>query len=125
MRKAVVGIGLILTLAGCVKPVKTPLPVDHPASGFYQTANAFNVSGQECGKVKGSLEIRPDKIGANSDYEKVRELAPGLFIVKSNSTGKQFVTVFFLEYGLVASLPRTCSWNTEEFPIDNEILNPK
>ncbi len=103
--------------AGCVKPVKTPLPVDHPANGFYQTANAFNVSGSECGKLKGSLEIRPDKIGPSHDYEKVRELAPGLFVVKSNATGKQYVTVLFMEYGLVASLPRTCSWGTEEFPI--------
>ena len=117
MRKAVLGIGLILLAWACSEPVKIPLPKDHPAGGFYQTANAFNVSSQECSKLKGSLEIRPDKIGPNYDYEKLKELAPGLFLVKQKSTGKQFVTVLFMEYGLVTSLPRTCSWNVAQFPI--------
>ena len=58
---------IFLLWGGCAQPVDIPLPKDHPAYGFYQTANAFNVSGQECGKLKGSLEIRPDKIGANQE----------------------------------------------------------
>ncbi len=106
-----------MTIGGCVAPVKIPLPEDHPAYGFYQTANAFNVSSQECSKLKGSLEIRPDKIGAGNEYEKVREIAPGLFLVKQNTTDRQFVTVIFMEYGLVTSIPKACSWNLDDFPI--------
>ena len=65
MKKAILWLCLILYFSGCAKPVKIHLPENHPAYGFYQTANAFHVSGQECGKLKGSLEIRPDKIGRN------------------------------------------------------------
>ena len=62
--------------------------------------------------------IKPDKIGAGSEYEKVKELAPGLFIVK-NKSGKEWITVFFMEYGMVTSIPKTCSWDTEKFPVKN------
>ncbi len=106
-----------LILLGCAAPVNIPLPKDHPAYGFYQTANAFNVSSQECSKLKGNLEIRPDKIGPGREYEKMKEFAPGLFLVKQKSTGKQSVTVIFMEYGLVTSIPKACSWNLDEFPM--------
>jgi hypothetical protein len=108
-----------MVMIGCAAPVDIPLPKDHPAYGFYQTANAFNVSSQECSKLKGSLEIRPDKIGPGREYEKVKEFAPGLFWVKQKATQRQFVTVLFMEYGLVTSLPRTCSWDTATFPYEN------
>ena len=70
-------------------------------------------------KLNGSLEIRPDKIGADKEYEKVKELAPGLYIVKQKTAKQQWVTVLFMEYGLVTSIPKTCSWDTVEFPIGN------
>lgn len=117
MRKTPRLLCAILFFAGCSAPGDIPLPKDHPAYGFYQTANALNVSGQECAKLKGSMEIRPDKIGEGQEYEKVKELAPGLFLVKQKTGEKQFVTVIFMEYGLVTSLPRTCSWNLEDYPI--------
>jgi len=107
---------IFLLLAACAKPVSIPLPEEHPAYGFYQTANAFNVSGQECGKLKGSLEIRPDKIGLGKEYEKMRELAPGLFVVKDEN-GREWITVLFMEYGMVTSMPKACSWDLEEYPI--------
>jgi|GEM_PF-1003805 len=116
MRKFLSVLGLFFCLISCAKPVKIPLPEDHPAYGFYQTANAFNVSGQECGKLKGSLEIRPDKIGPGNEYEKVKELAPGLFIVR-NKYGQEWVTVFFMEYGMATSIPKACSWDLAQFPI--------
>ena len=108
---------MILFLGGCAAPLDIPLPKEHPAYGFYQTAKTFNVSGQSCMQLNGSLEIRPDKIGADKEYEKVKELAPGLYIVKQKITKKQWVTVLFMEYGLVTSFPKTCSWDTVEFPI--------
>lgn len=88
---------IFLLLEACAKPPSIPLPEKHPAYGFYQTANAFNVSAQSCLKLKGILEIRPDKIGTGQGYEKVKELAPGLFVVKDEN-GHQWVTVFF--YGV-------------------------
>lgn len=118
MRKTAVLLCAILGMCGCQAPVNIPLPKDHPAYGFYQTANAFNVSGNSCLKIKGSLEIRPDKIGTDQDYQKARELAPGLFVVRQLSTGKEWITVLFMEYGLAASIPKTCSWDIAEYPIE-------
>ena len=122
MKKAVLWLSLILFGGGCAAPVKIPLPKDHPAHGFYQTANTFNVSGQECSKLKGSMEIRPDKIGPGREYEKIREFAPGLFWVKQKITGRQFVTVIFMEYGMVTSIPKACSWDTEQFPLETNAV---
>lgn len=121
MRKIMGGILTGVLVLGCAAPVSISLSKDHPAYGFYQTANTFNVSGRECSKLKGSLEIKPEKIGAGQEYEKIREWAPGLFLVKQTATGKQFVTVLFMEYGLVTSLPRTCSWNLDDYPIHENI----
>ena len=120
MRKTAGLLCSILFAGGCAAPVDIPLLKDHPAHGFYQTANAFNVSSQECSKLKGSLEVRPDKIGPGQAYEKIREFAPGLFLVQQKSSGKELVTVFFMEYGLVTSLPRTCSWDLNDYPINEK-----
>ncbi len=119
MRKIAGLLCSIFIAGGCAVPVDIPsLPKEHPAQGFYQTANTSHVSASECSKLRGSLGIRPDKIGLSGDYEKSKELAPGLFIVRQKSTGKEFVTVLFMEYGLVASMPRTCSWATADYPIE-------
>ena len=121
MRKTAGLLCAILGLFGCHAQVDIPLPKDHPAYGFYQTANTFNVSGQSCVKLSGNLEIRPDKIGVDTEYKKVKELAPGLFIVKQKTTNKQWVTVLFMEYGLVASIPKTCSWDLQTYPIETTL----
>lgn len=107
-----------LLFLGCTSPVNIPLPLDHPAYGFYQTANAFPVSGRSCLKIGGSLKIRPDQIGLGREYEKIHELAPGLFLVRQNLQEHEFIVVLFLEYGLTTSIPKACSWDVAEFPIN-------
>lgn len=123
MRKQILWI-YFLFLTGCSAQVDIPLPKDHPAYGFYQTASAYHVAGSSCTKIKGTTDLRPNKIGPNQDYEKVRELAPGMFIVKDRQSGVQWLTVFFMEYGIMGSIPKTCSWSLSEFPIGNS-LEPK
>jgi len=118
MRKQTLLLYSILFFAGCHSQVDIPLSQNHPAYGFYQTANKFNVAGGSCTKLNGTLEIRPDKIGNEKEYEKVRELAPGLLIVKQKSTEVEWMTVFFMEYVMAASIPKTCSWNLRDYPIE-------
>lgn len=124
MKKAIALLGIII-VEGCSSPVNIPLPKDHPAYGFYQTANAFNVSSSSCTKLKGIVTIQPDKIGANQPYEKLQELAPGIFKVREKISGHEFLTVFFMEYFGTASIPKTCSWDAEKFPIRESKLNLK
>lgn len=119
MKKALLWLSLISCAGGCTASTKVPLPKEHPAYGFYQTANAANVSSSSCTKLKGSIAIRPDEMGPEQPYEKLQELAPGIFRVREKVSGREFLTVYFMEYFGMASIPRTCSWDLEKFPIEN------
>jgi len=118
MKKAVLWLCLILTFAGC-GPVskKIPLREDHPAHGFYQTANSFYVASSSCTKLAGHFDIRHEHVGTDKDFEKKQELAPGLFILSDRKSGKEWVSVYFLEYTMASGIPRICSWSTEQFPV--------
>ncbi len=118
MKKALLWLCLILTFAGCGPvSVKVPLREDHPAYGFYQTANSFYVASRSCTQLGGRVDIRHEHVGADKDYEKKTELAPGLFILSDKKSGKEWVSVYFLEYSMMNSLPGICSWDAEQFPV--------
>lgn len=120
MRKVPLWLCLITGLMACKAPADLPLPEGHPAVDFYQTANSFYVAEKSCGKLDGTLEIRPDKIGPGMDYEKAKEFAPGVYLMRQRSTGKEWISVYFLEYSMAAGIPKACSWDTVRFPIEKE-----
>ncbi|HRK62399.1 MAG TPA: hypothetical protein PLY88_07630 [Candidatus Omnitrophota bacterium] len=118
MKKAVLWLCLILSFSGC-GPVSTKVPLreDHPAYGFYQTANSFYVASSSCTKLAGHFDIRHEHVGTGKDFEKKQELAPGLFILRDKRTGAEWVSVYFLEYTMASGIPRICSWSAEQFPV--------
>jgi hypothetical protein len=118
MKKALPWLCLILVCGGCGAPAELPFPKDHPAIDFYRTANSFYVVEKSCSKLEGSLEIRPDRIGPGLEYEKLEEFAPGVYRVRQVSTGREWVTVYFLQYSMAAGIPKACSWDTARFPIE-------
>lgn len=95
-----------------------PLPKNHPAYDFYQTANSFYVAARSCSKLGGSLDVRPEHVGEGEAFEKRFELAPGLFVLHDKETGRERVAVYFLEYSITATIPKICSWDTEQFPFE-------
>jgi hypothetical protein len=118
MKKALLWLCLILTFAGCGPvSVKVPLREDHPAYGFYQTANSFYVASSSCTKLGGSIAIRHEHVGPDKEFEKKSELAPGLFILSDKKSGKEWLSVYFLEYTMASGIPRICSWDTDLFSV--------
>ncbi len=120
MKKAVRWLCLIFAFAGCGNPApKLPLPDEHPAQGFYQTAGSFYVAPSSCSKLKGILDIRPEHVGldAQKPFEKKSELAEGVFVLRDKQSDQEWLSVYFLEYAMASGVPRICSWDTEKFPI--------
>jgi hypothetical protein len=98
---------VMIFISGCTESDRqNPISETHPAYGFYQIAKRGPTTLAVC-ESYGGKEIYPN------DYEQLESLGQGVFTLRENSTGKEFLAVAFGE-GEIFVTVKTCCWEMRQ-----------